>query len=113
VTSISPQQLSAEPPTIEVWLNRVPGLEVLHLPNGDFTLRIHGPSSFSMGSEPLIVLDGSPLPPGGLHGALGAIDPMDIAHIDVLKDAGSTAIYGSRGGNGVIVITTKRGGGRR
>jgi len=111
VTSIKTENLPGQPPeSIEQWLaTRVPGLEVLRMNNGDYTLKIHGASSFYMNTEPLIVVDGTPLPPGGLRGALGFLSPRDIARIDVLKE-GDTTLYGTRGGNGVIVITTKRGG---
>ncbi len=106
-TSFSTQDLSTQPPiSIGVWLaTRVPGLEVLS--NG--TLRIHGAASFMTDTEPLIVVDGTALPSGGLS-ALGFLNPADIARVDVLKEGGATAIYGTRGGNGVIVITTKKGG---
>lgn len=111
-TSITTQKTDA-PATIEQWLaTRVPGLEVLRMSNGDFTLKIHGASSFYMNTEPLIVVDGTPMPPGGLRASLGGLNPRDIARIDVLKE-GDTTLYGSRGGNGVVVITTKRGGDRR
>lgn len=67
------------------------------------TLRLRGTSSLSANSEPLIVVD-------GVAGAsLNSIAPEDIERVDVLKDASAAAIYGSRGANGVIVITTKRG----
>jgi len=60
-------------------------------------------------AAPLIVLDGMPLPRGGgLGSALSGIAPADIARIEVLKDAGSAAAYGSDGVNGVVLITTKR-----
>ena len=72
-------------------------------PGAAFTVRIRGTNSISYSSDPLFVLDGYP-------GAdLSALNPSDIAAIDVLKDASSTAIYGSRGANGVVMITTKRG----
>lgn len=110
VTSVSTEKLPT-PSSIEQWLaTRVPGLEVLHLPNGDFTVQIHGANSFMMNTEPLVVIDGTALPPGGgLRSVLGSLNPSDIAKIDVLKEGGATAIYGVRGGNGVIVITTRRG----
>jgi len=80
---------------------------VIHLPYGDVSLRIRGTRSLHGDNEPLLVIDGVPA-----HGAIGAalagLVPRDIARIDVLKDAGSTAIYGIQGANGVILITTKR-----
>jgi TonB-dependent SusC/RagA subfamily outer membrane receptor len=79
-------------------------------------IRIRGANSISNSSQPLIVLDGVPLNNSDQNNVLGSrynpladINPNDIASIDVLKDASAAAIYGSRGANGVIVITTKRG----
>lgn len=77
--------------------------------------RIRGTNSVSLGSSPLIVVDGSPVTTGDLAGsnaagnALASINPADIESMDVAKDAAATAIYGSRAGNGVVFITTKRG----
>jgi len=68
------------------------------------TLRIRGESSISAGNTPLIIMDGVPL-----SSSLSEINPSDIESIEVLKDASSAAIYGSRGANGVILITTKKG----
>jgi len=91
-------------------------------PGGSTTVRIRGSSSIRSGNQPLFVVDGVPLSggsarPGG-NGAdygndggnpLNFINPNDIASIEILKDASATAIYGSRGANGVILISTKRG----
>jgi TonB-linked SusC/RagA family outer membrane protein len=68
------------------------------------TIQIRGATSITAGTEPLIVIDGYPVPTD-----LSAIDMNDVESIEVLKDAASAAIYGSRGGNGVIIITTKSG----
>ncbi len=68
------------------------------------SIRIRGNNSITAGSEPLYVIDGNV---GGAN--INSINPNDIASITVLKDASATAIYGSRGGNGVILVTTKRG----
>jgi TonB-dependent starch-binding outer membrane protein SusC len=90
---------------------RVPGLQVLRLPNGDYTLRIRGQRGFPgavADEEPLLVIDDVPIPSGSLGTALAALAPRDIAQIDVLKDAGATAVYGTRGANGVIIIKTRR-----
>ncbi len=92
-------------------------------PGGATTIRIRGNSALSSGSQPLFVVDGvifdasSPRPNldvTGLGGStpsnpLNFINPNDIASIDVLKDASATAIYGSRGANGVVIVTTKKG----
>lgn len=72
-------------------------------PGAGYSIDIRGLSSISKSNEPLIVVDGIP-------GAdLGLINPEDIEKIDILKDASATAIYGSRGANGVVIVTTKRG----
>ncbi|ADQ79745.1 TonB-dependent receptor [Paludibacter propionicigenes WB4] len=95
-------------------------------PGGASTIRIRGGNSITGGNEPLYVIDGFPVynntsdaNAGALNGGLAdagtrinplsSINPEDIESIDILKDASSTAIYGSRGANGVIIITTKRG----
>ncbi|MDQ3606682.1 MAG: TonB-dependent receptor plug domain-containing protein [Gemmatimonadota bacterium] len=92
----------------ELLQGRVPGLQVVRRPNGDFSLRVRGSSSLVGNDEPLLVIDGMPIRMGGIGQALRGMAPQDIARIDVLKDAGAAAIYGSRSANGVIVITTKR-----
>lgn len=93
----------------ELLRGRVAGVEVVPLPNGDFTLRIRNASANGGNAAPLIVLDGMPLPRGGgIASALAGIAPSDIARIEILKDAGSAAAYGSDGVNGVVLITTKR-----
>jgi TonB-dependent SusC/RagA subfamily outer membrane receptor len=93
----------------ELLRGRIAGVEVIPLPNGDFSLRIRNASSNGGNAAPLIVLDGMPLPRGGgIGSALSGIAPDDIARIEVLKDAGSAAAYGSEGVNGVVLITTKR-----
>src|SRR5690606_4482615 len=103
---------------------RTPGVMVINntgQPGGASTVRIRGNSSIRAGNDPLFVLDGIPLSgtsarPGGSGGfgtdggnPLAYLNPDDIASMDVLKDASATAIYGSRGANGVVIITTKRG----
>jgi TonB-dependent SusC/RagA subfamily outer membrane receptor len=93
----------------ELLRGRVAGVEVVPLPNGDFSLRIRNASSNGGNAAPLIVLDGMPLPRGGGVGsALSGIAPADISRIEILKDAGSAAAYGSEAVNGVVLITTKR-----
>ncbi len=77
------------------------------------TIRVRGGASLNASNDPLIVVDGVPLELGGIAGAdnnfLSLINPQDIESMTVLKDASSTAIYGSRASNGVIIITTKKG----
>ncbi|GEJ43907.1 SusC/RagA family TonB-linked outer membrane protein [Chryseobacterium sp. ON_d1] len=75
-------------------------------PGGSPSIRVRGIGTLTAGSNPLIVVDGLPLTEGS---NLNAIDPNSIAKIDILKDAASAAIYGSRGANGVIIIETKQG----
>ncbi len=86
---------------------RVAGLQVASAngqPGSTASLRIRGIGSFAADSEPLYVVDGSPY-----DGNLSNINPADIESLTVLKDAASNALYGSRGANGVVIITTKRG----
>ncbi|HVF97767.1 MAG TPA: SusC/RagA family TonB-linked outer membrane protein, partial [Flavisolibacter sp.] len=78
-------------------------------PGGNTTILVRGISSITGGIEPLFVIDGYPVTSVGYSNPLSTINPSDIESIDVLKDASATAIYGSRGSNGVIIITTKRG----
>jgi iron complex outermembrane receptor protein len=104
---------------------KVAGVQVVNnsgAPGGAATIRIRGVGSIRSGNAPLVVVDGVPLsgsttapsngtPLGGTPGEnpLNFINPNDIASMDVLKDASATAIFGSRGANGVIMITTKKG----
>ncbi|MFD1316559.1 SusC/RagA family TonB-linked outer membrane protein [Namhaeicola litoreus] len=91
-------------------------------PGAGINIQIRGTTSISAGNEPLYVIDGIPMIPEDLSGlftggqktnSLADINPGDIQSIEVLKDASATAIYGSRGANGVVLITTKRGGSGR
>jgi TonB-dependent SusC/RagA subfamily outer membrane receptor len=94
-------------PIASLLQGRTPGVDVSVNADGSLTVRIRGAASFYGSGEPLYVVDGTPITPGP-GGALVGINPHDIESIQVLKDAADTAIYGIRGGNGVIVITTKR-----
>jgi iron complex outermembrane receptor protein len=81
-------------------------------PGSGAKIRIRGGSSLSASNDPLIVIDGIPIDNSGVAGSpniLSTINPQDIESFNVLKDASATAIYGSRGSNGVIIITTKKG----
>ena len=81
-------------------------------PGGSSTIRIRGGSSLNASNDPLIVIDGLAMDHQGIKGAsnaLSMVNPNDIESFTVLKDASATAIYGSRGSNGVIIITTKKG----
>jgi TonB-linked SusC/RagA family outer membrane protein len=80
-------------------------------PGAQLSITVRGPGGIRTGSTPLFVLDGLALDNSSTGGGnpLNFLNPQDIASIDVLKDASATAIYGARGANGVILITTKRG----
>src|SRR5438552_5164533 len=109
LATVVPGETDARVSRVEELLRGVPGLEVTALPNGSYQIRIRGHRSIRGNpgdDDPLIVIDGIP-------SAAGPAPPADIAprygaRIEVLKDAGATSQYGSRGANGVIVITTKR-----
>lgn len=104
---------------------KVAGLQVNTIsaqPGSGSTFRIRGAASVNAGNDPLIIIDGFPVSPtddskiqtgkydsGSSDNILASINPNDIESIEVLKDASSTAIYGARAGNGVIIITTKKG----
>ncbi|HTN05694.1 SusC/RagA family TonB-linked outer membrane protein [Agriterribacter sp.] len=108
---------------------KVPGLVVTQssgVPGGSLKIQVRGQSSLRQGSEPLIIVDGVPLAANnqainnqfsilttsnGTSGLspIANINPLDIESIEILKDADATAIYGSRGANGVVLITTKKG----
>jgi TonB-dependent starch-binding outer membrane protein SusC len=96
---------------------RAPGVQVIQnssAPGAGTTVRIRGGNSIQGGNEPLYVIDGIPVyndngSSGAAVNGLSSISPGDIESIEILKDASATAIYGSRGANGVVIITTKRG----
>ncbi|SHL80614.1 TonB-linked outer membrane protein, SusC/RagA family [Chryseobacterium polytrichastri] len=108
---------------------RIPGLVVTQssgVPGSSFNIQIRGRNSIAQGSQPLILIDGIPfaagnegissLPSALTNGVTGtslspfnSINPSDIESIEILKDADATAIYGSRGANGVVLITTRKG----
>jgi TonB-linked SusC/RagA family outer membrane protein len=103
---------------------KVAGVQVIDTgePGGGMNIRIRGGTSATASNEPLFVVDGTPLSiGGGAHAGCTAagcarspltfLNPNDIESVTVLKDASATAIYGSRGANGVVIITTRRGGG--
>ena len=109
ISSISAKEISELPisSTQEALQGRVAGIDVINSsnkPGSEPSVTIRGRRSFNAGNDPLYVVDGIPL-----GGGIGDINPQDIQSIEVLKDASATAIYGSRGANGVIIVTTKRG----
>ena len=125
VSSIKEQDLKVVPVTSfdQALQGRAAGVQVTQLsgkPGAETSIRIRGTTSINAGNEPLYVIDGmlvssdagdmsTGVTLGPRIGALAAINPNDIESIEILKDASATAIYGSRGANGVVIITTKRG----
>lgn len=92
----------------DAFSGRIPGVQVSRLtgdPAEAPSIRIRGTGSITAGNEPLYVVDGFPVS----SGAIDNVNPSDIETVTILKDAAATAIYGSRGSNGVILVTTKRG----
>jgi len=131
ISNVSAKEIEQQPVAnpLGALVGRVPGLVVIQqsgVPGSSFTVQIRGRNSIRQGSQPLILIDGIPFAAGneniGLISSaitnsnqnsgvspLNGISPLDIESIEVLKDADATAIYGSRGANGVILITTKKG----
>jgi TonB-linked SusC/RagA family outer membrane protein len=99
--------------TQEAMQGRIAGVDIKRgsgKPGSDFSIEIRGANSITGNTQPLYVIDGVPVAVNGSPtNPINDINPADIERIDVLKDASSTAIYGSRGANGVVLITTKRG----
>ena len=109
ISSITPKQITEQPITNvgQAMQGRIAGVDVAQSgskPGSVPTIRIRGRRSFNAGNDPLYVVDGIPL-----AGGYEDINPNDVGSMEVLKDATATAIYGARGANGVILITTKRG----
>jgi TonB-linked SusC/RagA family outer membrane protein len=127
IAKVNAEEIQKQPVQnpLQALQGRVPGLEVTQqtgVPGGNYSVRIRGTNSIANGNDPLYIVDGVPFTStsmsdngtsGQLFGSgtnpLNAINPSDIESIEVLKDADATAIYGSRGANGVILITTKKG----
>ncbi|HEY4196240.1 MAG TPA: SusC/RagA family TonB-linked outer membrane protein [Mucilaginibacter sp.] len=132
VSSVTAKEIGEQPVSnpLAALQGRVPGLYITQtsgVPGSGFTVRLRGQNSIANGNDPLYIIDGVPYPStqlnantgsgnlsgvalgGGTTSPLNYINPSDIETIDVLKDADATAIYGSRGANGVILITTKKG----
>ncbi|MBQ8674472.1 MAG: TonB-dependent receptor, partial [Bacteroides sp.] len=109
LTRVDSEQLNSRPVTnaFEALQGKAAGVDITsnQRPGELGSVRIRGNRSLTASNSPLYVVDGVPLASGGIE----ALNPRDIESIDILKDASSTAIYGSRGANGVILITTKRG----
>ena len=117
VSNVSSKDFNAGVSSPEQLINgKVSGVQIMSnsgSPTAGSTIRIRGGASLNASNDPLIVLDGVPLESGGISGNTGnflsLINPSDIESMSILKDASSTAIYGSRASNGVIIITTKKG----
>ena len=112
VSSVPKDRLSELPVTnlFQAVEGSVPGVSVSNtssVPGATPNVLVRGQNSISANSGPYIVVDGFPLT--GTNGSINDINPNDIASVEILKDASATAIYGTNGSNGVILITTKRG----
>jgi TonB-linked SusC/RagA family outer membrane protein len=127
VTTITAEAIHDQPISnpLSALEGQVPGLNVITTsgrPGANMSVQLRGINSIAAGTDPLYIVDGVPYnstplnqfdflgdPPVGDQSPLNSIDPSEIESITVLKDADATAIYGSRGANGVVLITTKRG----
>jgi len=128
ISSVSAKEIEKQPVNnpLEALQGRLAGVDIVEssgVPGSGFTVRIRGQNSILGGNEPLYIIDGVPYDsrslsdlnvsfevfPEGNISPLNAINPATIESIEVLKDADATAIYGSRGANGVVLITTKKG----
>src|SRR5213592_5286583 len=109
VASVAGEDLQRTPKAnaIDAIKGRVPGVDIVttgNKPGDGISIRVRGERSLTASNDPLYVLDGIPM-----AGGIGDLNPNDIESIEVLKDASATAIYGSRGANGVMLITTRQG----
>lgn len=123
VSTVTSKAIEQQPVTdpLAALQGRVAGLNITAtngLPGSSMQVRLRGENSINQGSDPLYIIDGVPFlstpinefkGANGTQSPLASINPNDIERIDILKDADATAIYGSRGANGVILITTKKG----
>ena len=103
-------QKIATPSGAAAMQGQVSGVDIISgggRPGANPTIRIRGRRSISASNDPLFVIDGIPQTSG--TNAIADINPQDIASMEILKDAAATAVYGSRGSNGVVIVTTKRG----
>ena len=109
LTRVGEKELNMKPVSnaFEALQGKAAGVDITssERPGSVGSIMIRGTRSLNASSAPLYVVDGVPLQSGGIE----ALNPRDIESIDILKDASSTAIYGSRGANGVVLVTTKRG----
>lgn len=110
VASVNSKELSKVPTSdiTQALAGRMAGVQVMQsegAPEASISIRVRGGISITQSNEPLYIIDGFPSEDG-----MSTLDPAEIETIDILKDASATAIYGARGANGVVVITTKSGG---
>lgn len=110
VASVKSEDIMSTPTSdvAQALAGRVAGVQILQsegAPGAEISIRVRGGMSITQSNEPLYVIDGFPTEDG-----MSDLDPGDIETIDILKDASATAIYGARGANGVVLITTKSGG---
>jgi TonB-linked SusC/RagA family outer membrane protein len=109
IGQIAAEEIKQEPVTnaIDAIKGRVPGVDIVstgNKPGDGVRVRVRGQRSLKASNDPLYVLDGIPM-----AGGIGDLNPSDIESIEVLKDASATAIYGSRGANGVVLVTSTKG----
>ena len=128
IVKITAKEIGSQPVTnpLEALQGRITGVDIVQntgTPGGGFELKIRGRNSIAAGNESLYIIDGVPYDIGtmgnrdvsalsfrvGVINPLNTLDPSSIESIEILKDADATAIYGSRGANGVVLITTKKG----
>ena len=112
VSSVKSEEIMSTPTSdvAQALAGRVAGVQIVQSeggPGAEVSIRVRGGMSITQSNEPLYVIDGFPTEDG-----MSDLDPGDIETIDILKDASATAIYGARGANGVVLITTKSGGAR-
>ena len=108
--AISEEQTDAQSTSSaeELLIGNIAGVQVIELPNGGISVQIRGANSLTGRTEPLYVVDGMPIQNRGGEG-LSWLNIRDISKIEVLKDINAKALYGVRGANGVVLITTKIG----
>lgn len=112
ISTLDNEKISSIPVSsgVQAMQGQVAGVDIVQTggrPGSNPTIRIRGRRSITASNDPLFVIDGIPQTSG--TSAINDINPQDIQSMEILKDAAATAIYGSRGANGVIIITTKRG----
>ncbi len=128
IVKVTAREIENQPANnpLEALQGKITGVDIVQnsgAPGGGFEVKIRGENSIAAGNESLYIIDGVPydigtlgnqyisgtILPGGVINPLNTLDPSSIESIEILKDADATAIYGSRGANGVVLITTKKG----